>query len=89
MIWEIDDKTHKIIGTSFNYRNTKKRVEELEVWLSRMIEPHVNFIFHETEIGNLKLVLFENLSAEKQPIKFFGEEHIRIGSNKKIEKPSK
>lgn len=83
MIWGIDDKTHKIIGTSFNYRNTKKGAEELEVWLSRMIEPHVNFIFHETEIESLKLVLLEIPSAEKQSIKFCGEEYIRIGSNKK------
>lgn len=83
MIWGIDDKSHKIIGTSFNYRNNKKEAEKLEIWLSRMIELHVNFIFHETEIENLKLVLLEIPSAEKQPIKFCGEEYIKIGSNKK------
>jgi len=83
MLWGIDDKAHKIVGSSFNYRNCKKGSEELEAWLSRMLSPRINFKFYETEIEGMTLTLLEIPAAEKQPIKFYGEEYIRIGSNKK------
>ena len=83
MLWGIDDETHKILGTTFNYRSCKKGAEELESWLTHMITPRVNFRFYETEINGMKLTLLEIPSAEKQPIKFQHEEYIRIGSNKK------
>ena len=83
ILWGIDNETHKIVGTSFDYRNCKKGSEELEAWLSRVLNPRINFKFYESEIGNMKLTLMEIPAAEKQPIKFGGEEYIRIGSNKK------
>ena len=83
MIWGIDDETHKIVGTSFNYKKAKKGSEELEAWLSRMLSPRSNFKFYEVEIEGMNLTLLEVPFAEKQPIKFRGEEYIRIGSNKK------
>lgn len=83
MLWGIDDETHKIVGTSFNYKKAKKGSEELEAWLSRMLSPRSNFKFYEVEIEGMNLTLLEVPFAEKQPIKFRGEEYIRIGSNKK------
>jgi ATP-dependent DNA helicase RecG len=83
LIWGIDDDTHKVVGTTFDYRNSKKGAEELEAWLSRMINPRIDFRFYETEIDNKRVTLLEIPCAEKQPIKFSGEEHIRIGTNKK------
>ena len=35
IVWGVDDKTHKIIGTTFNPKVSKKGNEELENWLSR------------------------------------------------------
>ena len=78
MLWGIDDETHKILGTTFNYRSCKKGAEELESWLTHMITPRVNFRFYETEINGMKLTLLEIPSAEKQPIKFQHEEYIRM-----------
>ena len=83
ILWGIDDETHKIVGTSFNYRSCKKGSEELEAWLAHMINPRINFRFYETEINGMNLTLLEIPSAEMQPIKFQNEEYIRIGSNKK------
>ena len=83
IIWGIDDSNHKIVGTSFNYRTCKKGAEELEAWLSRMLVPRMNFRFHESEIDGMMLILLEIPAAEYQPVKFYGEEYIRVGSNKK------
>ena len=34
LVWGIDDETHKIVGTEFQYRKMKKGSEELEAWRS-------------------------------------------------------
>lgn len=83
LIWGVDDSTHKILGTTFDYRNSKKGSEELEAWLSRMTSPRIDFRFYETEIDDKNVTLLEIPCAEKQPIKFSNEEYIRIGTNKK------
>lgn len=45
LVWGVDDTTHKIVGTDFQYRKMKKGNEELEAWLSRMLSPRINFRF--------------------------------------------
>ncbi len=49
----------------------------------RMINPKTDFRFYKTEINEKNVVLLEIPCAEKEPIKFSGEEYIRIGTNKK------
>ena len=36
LVWGVQDDTHKIVGTEFQYRKMKKGNEGLEAWLSRM-----------------------------------------------------
>jgi predicted HTH transcriptional regulator len=83
MIWGIDDKTHKIVGTSFSPSTYKKGNEILENWLLRLLEPKIDFRFYEQEIDGLNIVLLEVAPASKQPVSFNGEEFIRFGENKK------
>lgn len=83
LVWGIDNKTHDIIGTDFNYRECKKGAEELELWLSRMLNPRIDFKFSELNIDDKKVVLLSISKAEKQPTQFSGTEFIRIGTNKK------
>lgn len=83
MVWGIEDKTHRITGTNFDYRKMKKGNEELEAWLSRMCNPRINFQFFEVWVEEFKIILLEICCAEKQPVNFAGEEYIRIGTNKK------
>ena len=83
MVWGIDDKTHAILGTTFDYKTAKKGAEELITWLSHMLNPRTDFQFYEVEIDEKKVTLLEIPSADKQPIKFGGEEYIRIGSSNK------
>ena len=83
LVWGINNDTHEIEGTNFNYRKAKKGNEELENWLSHMLTPRLDFKFSEIIIdGNLILVL-EVPCAERQPVAFAGVEYIRIGTSKK------
>lgn len=43
LVWGVQDDTHKIVGTEFQYRKMKKGNEELEAWLLRMLFPRINF----------------------------------------------
>ncbi len=83
LIWGVQDDTHKIVGTEFQYRKMKKGNEELEAWLSRMLLPRINFRFYEVTMDQETVVLLEIPCAEKQPVQFAGVEYIRIGANKK------
>ena len=83
LVWGVDDATHKIVGTEFQYRKMKKGNEELEAWLSRMLSPRINFRFFEVPMDEGMVVLMEIPCAEKQPVQFAGGEFIRIGTNKK------
>ena len=83
LVWGIQDENHRIIGTEFQYRKTRKGNEELEAWLSRMLFPRINFRFFEVQMNEGTVVLMEIPCAEKQPVQFAGKEYIRIGSNKK------
>ena len=50
LVWGVQDDTHKIVGTEFQYRKMKKGNEELEAWLSRMLFPRINFRFFEVSM---------------------------------------
>ena len=84
LVWGIDDTTHSIKGTKFDYRKTKKGNEELEAWLARMINPRINFRFYEIEIEKgVNVVPVEIPCAETEPTKFGSNAYIRVGSNLK------
>lgn len=83
LLWGVQDDTHEIVGTEFEYRKMKKGNEELEAWLSRMLFPRINFRFFQIPTDKGMVVLLEIPCAEKQPVQFAGVEYIRIGTNKK------
>src|SRR5580692_2021838 len=43
IVWGIQDRTHKILGTSFKPRKEKVGNEELENWLAHNLNPPINF----------------------------------------------
>lgn len=83
LIWGVDEATHEIVSVNFDYRKIKKGNEELEAWLSRMLNPRINFAFYEVPMDAGKLTIIEIPCAEKQPVQFSGIEYVRVGSNKK------
>ncbi len=82
--WGIDDETHDVVGIDFSYRAQRKGGEELEAWLSRMLNPRINFRFYEVPIADDKTVLLLEIPcAEREPTKFESVAYIRVGSNLK------
>jgi len=83
ILWGIEDRTHDIVGTTFQPRKKKKGNEELENWLLRQLEPRIDVKIYENTVNNKPVVLFEIQPATNKPVGFKGVEYIRIGSYKK------
>jgi len=83
LVWGVDNQTHDIIGTTFKPAGVKYGNEELESWLLRLLEPKINFRFHELTIEDRPVVLLEIGAAFRHPVRFSGLEYIRVSSYKK------
>jgi predicted HTH transcriptional regulator len=83
LVWGVADSTHEIVGTSFAPRTAKVGNEELENCLLRLLEPKIDFRFFELEVDGRNVVLMEIDRAFRHPVRFQGQELIRVGSYKK------
>lgn len=83
LVWGVDDSTHEIVGTEFDYRKAKKGNEELEAWIARMINPKTSFRFYSGKVNDRVVTLLEVPAAVREPTKFGTAAFIRVGSNKK------
>jgi len=83
LVWGIDDTTHDIIGTSFSPHSARVGNEELESWLLRSLEPKIDFRFFMLTIEGQPLVVLWIGGAFRHPVRFQGQEFVRIGSYKK------
>lgn len=83
IVFGIDDKTHRIIGTNFTPYQKAKGNEDLIPWISRLLEPRINFEFHEISVEGEKVVIVKIQATQNTPVKFQGIPYVRIGSYKK------
>ncbi|ULO00741.1 putative transcriptional regulator (AlbA domain) [Campylobacter sp. RM5004] len=83
LVFGIEDKTLKIVGTKFKPKKEKKGNEELESWLHKALTPNIEFTIHEISKDEINLVVFEIDATKISPIKFEEKAYIRIGSNTK------
>lgn len=83
LLWGVRDDDHALVGTTFDPGTTKKGNEELESWLLRLLEPRIDFRFDAVEVDGQRVVLLEIAAAQRNPVRFHGVEHIRVGSYKK------
>lgn len=81
LIWGIDNKSHKPVGTTFNH-NKEVKGEPLEHYLLRNIKPTINFKFIVEEYNGNHLIILEVPCAEKIPTSYKDIRYIRIGSSK-------
>jgi len=85
VVWGIEDATRRIVGTAFEPATTKHGNEDLENWLTHLLQPQIPFRFHACTVDGLRVVVLEIDGARHQPVRFRGEEFIRVGSyNKKL-----
>ena len=83
ILWGIDDKTHELIGTSFNPATAKKGGELLESYLGHMLSKNARFQFYRLHIGEKPIVVAVSSKATAHPLSFAGTEYIRVGSSLK------
>ena len=83
VIWGVDDQTHEVLGTTFSPSATKKGNEPLETWLLRLLTPKIHFRFHEITMDGHAIAMLEIARAYRHPVRFQGDEFIRIGPVKK------
>ena len=75
-----ENEDHAVVGTTFDPPATRVGNEELESWLLRLLEPNINFRFFTVPVGERPVVLLEIACAAHQPVRFSGQECIRVGS---------
>ena len=59
MIWGIDDDTHDIVGTTFDYETKKVGNEEFQNWLHRLLKPKINFEFYKVKVDGKDIIVLE------------------------------
>lgn len=80
-VWGVNNETHDIVGTKFD-PNCDVNNEPLKHYLSRQLEPDINFSFEEEVIEGKKVVVLTIPATKTVPAAFANERYIRIGSSK-------
>lgn len=83
LVFGVEDKTHKVVGTNFKPRETKVGNEELENWLSRLLTPRIDFKIIEFNFDGKPIVILKVDAVQHQPVAFKGNAFVRVGSYKK------
>lgn len=80
MVWGVDDKTHKIVGTTHDLKTLKKGNEEIESWLRNKLSSNADFSFNSIIIDDNKINILIIQKALTFPVAFEKVEYIRVGS---------
>ena len=81
LIFGIKNETHDIVGTTFKPTQKKIGNMEMEHWLSRLLDPKIDFRIYEFLYKDKDIVIFQIPPAIDHPVKFKNTSYIRIGSN--------
>lgn len=82
LVWGVQDKTHKIIGTNFSFSTAKQGSQDLELWLRNLLFPRINFEVFEFDYNGKDIVLIRIPAAKGEPTTFRNIPYIRINSHK-------
>lgn len=83
LVWGVRDDDHGVVGTTFDPHAARVGNEELESWLLRLLEPKIDFRFFTVTVDERPVVLLEIARAARHPVRFSGQELIRVGTYKK------
>ena len=83
LIWGVDNNTHEIVGTDFDFSSTKVGNEELENWLRHLLSDNANFSVHALNVDGLRVVMLVIFAAIYKTVRFKNIDYIRVGSYKK------
>ena len=78
--WGVNDKTHEVVGTNFDYDQDVKH-EPLQHYLTRLLNPVINFKFDSFEYNGKRVVILIIPQAKSIPTSFEDVRYTRIGSS--------
>lgn len=83
IVFGVDDKSHEKTGTSVRLAERKVGGENLQNWISRLIEPRLltEFLDFQCDGKNFAIIVIE--PTYDRPVRFQGTEYFRLGENKK------
>ena len=83
LLFGIDDTTHEVVGTQFDpYTVKAKGNQDLLPWLAGGLRPNTGFEPRIVEHPGGRVVLFQIGPARDQPVRFYDQAFIRVGSSK-------
>ena len=82
LVWGIDDKSHDIVGTAFDFDKNASHGEPLKHYLERQLSKNVKIDFEETTHEGKRLVILVISAAKSMPVDWNGQRFIRVGSSK-------
>ncbi|WP_323757544.1 ATP-binding protein [Roseivirga sp.] len=82
IVFGIDDKTHRIVGTNFNPNKKGKGNEDLIPWITRLLNPRIHFEVFTINHAEGNVVIFRIQATTNTPVAFQGTPFVRIGSYK-------
>lgn len=81
-MWGVDDKTHSLVGTTFNPLIAKaKGNQDLLIWLKLMLTPNANYEFDQFDHDGRHYVVLTVQAACDQPVSFKNAAYVREGSS--------
>jgi ATP-dependent DNA helicase RecG len=81
LVFGIEDKTHKVLGTSFKIKSAKKGGEDIESWLINRLDPKIDFRSYQFEYKKeVTISLLIIPSADNRPVSFLHTSYIRVSS---------
>lgn len=83
LVFGVESGTHKVLGTDFNPKTEKVGNEELENWLTHLLDPRIDFKIFMLRFQDKPVVVVSIDPACDRPVKFSGSAYIRVGSYKK------
>src|SRR5665811_64494 len=83
LVWGVRDDDHAVVGTDFDPRVARVGNEAQERLLLRLLEPTLDIRVCGVGIEGREVALREIARAAHRPVRFSGQEYIRVGSYKK------
>ena len=83
LIYGVGDKSKEVVGTEFDFNNSKKGNEPLYNWLYRKLKPQIEFNAYEIYYNQKRILIIEIDRAKLYPIEFDNIAYIRVGQQKR------
>jgi predicted HTH transcriptional regulator len=83
IVWGVENITKRKIGTTVQLNSLAKGGENFTNWISRQVEPRLMMEFLDFEEEGKKFSILVIEPTYDRPVKFAGDEYIRIGENVK------